>query len=71
MRVPLIPDAGLRPAPRGGFAPATLLKTKPKNLSKKENHENYQRPRPSRWSGPGILLLPKERKNLPELVAKG
>ena len=37
MRPSALPDPGLRPAPRGGFAPATLSKP---NLSNKEKHEH-------------------------------
>lgn len=36
MRLPVLPAPGLRPAPRGGFAPATLPKP---NLSNEEKHE--------------------------------
>ena len=35
-----IHDPGLRPAPRGGFAPATRPKPK-QNLSKKEEQKQY------------------------------
>jgi hypothetical protein len=59
------PCSGLRPAPRGGFAPATLPRTKTKTFLRRKNKKH---PAPSRWSGRGLMRHKEMEKNLPELV---
>ena len=59
------PCSGLRPAPRGGFAPATPPRTKTKTFLRRKN-KKY--PSPSRWSGRGLMRHKEIEKNLPELV---
>jgi hypothetical protein len=61
----LFPCSGLRPAPRGGFAPATPPRTKTKTFLRRKNKKD---PAPSRWSGLGLMRQPEKEKNLPELV---
>jgi hypothetical protein len=57
--------AGLRPAPRGGFAPATPPRTKTKTFLRRKNKKH---PAPSRWSGPGLMRQKEMEINLPELA---
>jgi len=55
----------IRPAPRGGFAPATPLKIKTKTFLRRKNKNH---PVPSRWSGPGSTRQGETEPNLPELA---
>jgi hypothetical protein len=55
----------IRPAPRGGFAPATPLKTKTKTFLRRKNKKHLA---PSRWSGPGSTRQGETEPNLPELA---
>jgi hypothetical protein len=59
------PCSGLRPAPRGGFAPATLPRTKTKTFLRRKNKNH---PAPSRWSGRGLMRHKEMEKHLPELA---
>ena len=51
--------SGLRPAPRGGFAPATPSKTKTKTFLRRKNKEDSA---PSRWSGPSRRIRGRQNK---------
>jgi hypothetical protein len=52
-----------RPAPCGGFAPATPLKTKAKTSLRRKTQKQ---PMPSRWSGSNRTRQGKPKQNLPE-----
>ena len=61
----MIPSAQseLRPAPRGGFAPATRLKTKVKTFLRRKG---MRQSAPSRWSGPSRACHVEAAQNLRE-----
>jgi hypothetical protein len=59
------PCSGLRPAPRGGFAPATPPRTKTKTFLRRKSKKH---PAPSRWSGLGLMRQQEMEKTLPERV---
>ena len=56
-------QSGLRPAPRGGFAPATRLKTKVKTFLRRKT---MRQSAPSRWSGPRQTRQEETEQNLRE-----
>jgi hypothetical protein len=67
--IPLFRPAcsGLRPEPRGGFAPATPLKSKTKTFLRRKNEKLHPKhPAPSRWSGPSMTRQKETEQNLPE-----
>jgi hypothetical protein len=65
MALAAFPCSGLRPAPRGGFAPATLPRTKTKTFLRRKNKKD---PAPSRWSGLSLMRHKEMEKNLPRLA---
>jgi hypothetical protein len=52
-----------QPAPCGGFAPATPLKTKTKTFLRRKTQKQ---PMPSRWSGSNWTRQGEPKQNLPE-----
>jgi hypothetical protein len=58
-------QSGLRPVPRGGFAPATRLKTKVKTFLRRKT---MRQSAPSRWSGPSRTRQGETEQNLQELA---
>src|ERR1039458_5531564 len=66
----VIPSAqsGLRPEPRGGFAPATRLKTKIKTFLRRKTKK---RSAPSRWSGPSRTRQGQTKQNLRKPARRG
>jgi hypothetical protein len=59
--------SGLRPEPRGGFAPATLPKNQNKTFLRRKNEKLHPKhPAPSRWSGPSMTRQKETEQNLPE-----
>jgi hypothetical protein len=62
--------SGLRPEPRGAFAPATPSEKQNKTFLRRKNEKHHpQHPTPSRWSGPGMTHQMETEHNLPELAS--
>jgi len=71
MMAPALPDSGLRPAPRGGFAPATRLETKTKTFLRRKTMKTIGRRVPPAGRDRRPPFQTKVRKNLLEVPAKG